>query len=144
MSAQKAMISVAEFRQILQDQHPFAALLGMEIIEIGHRTARLLLPDDTAHRRLGGVVAGPMLMALTDLALYAAIVGATGNTGAVTCSLSINFIRGAPPGGIEATARIVKTGRISVGEVHLYPRDNTEPVAHAISTWALPVATERG
>lgn len=133
-----ALISVAEFNKVLSEQHPFAALLGIKVLEIGHGTARLLLPENSSHTRLGGVVAGPMLMALADLALYAAIVGATGNPHAVTASLSINFMRGAPPGGIVATANFLKTGRLSSGEVQLSPEGSDDIVAHAISTWAVP------
>jgi len=132
------LITVDGFRQLLQDQHPFATRIGAEILDIGHGTASLRLPPDDAHTRLGGIISGPMLMALADLTLYAAVVGATGNAEAVTSSLSINFIRGAPPGGVVAQARILKTGRICSGEVHLYPDGNGQPVAHAISTWALP------
>ncbi len=83
-------------------------------------------------------MAGPMLMALADLALYAAVVGATGNPDAVTASLSINFMRGAPPGGVVAHAHILKTGRLTSGEVKLCPEGSNDILAHAISTWALP------
>lgn len=137
---QHALISVADFNKVLSEQHPFAAILGIEVLEIGRGTAQLLLPDNPTHTRLGGVVAGPMLMALADLALYAAIVGATGNTQAVTASLSINFMRGAPPGGIVANANILKAGRLCSGEVQLFPERNDNIVAHAISTWAVPKA----
>lgn len=138
MSSQTPCISVAEFNQLMNDQHPFATLLGMEVLEIGARTATLHLPDDAAHQRLGGIVAGPMLMALADVALYAAVVGATGNTKAVTASLSINFMRGTPPGGVLAYAHILKTGRLTSGEVRLCAAQSGETVAHVISTWALP------
>lgn len=141
MDGQRALISVAEFNNVLEEQHPFAVLLGIEVLEIGYGTARLLLPDDSSHTRLGGVVAGPMLMALADMALYAAIVGATGNTRAVTTSLSINFMRGAPPGGVIANATILKTGWLTSGDVQLCPKDSDDIVAHAISTWALPRRT---
>lgn len=138
MDSPSALITVAEFRQLLTEQHPFASLLGIDIVDIGHGTATLSLPADPSHTRLGGIVAGPMLMALADLALYAAVVGATGNPQAVTASLSINFMRGAPPGGVVAHATILKTGRLSAGEVRICPEDGTETLAHAISTWALP------
>lgn len=138
---QHALISVADFNKVLSEQHPFAALLGIDVLDIGHGSARLLLPDNASHTRLGGIVAGPMLMALADLALYAAIVGATGNTHAVTVSLSINFMRGAPPGGIVANANILKTGRLISGEVQLCPEGNDNIVAHAISTWTAPKTT---
>jgi uncharacterized protein (TIGR00369 family) len=137
-------ITVDRFKLLLKEQHPFASILDIEILEIGCGTALLLLPDRSSHQRLGGIVAGPMLMGLADLALYAAIVGATGNTAAVTASLSINFLRKAPPGGVLAHATILKTGRLAAGEVSLSPRKGGEPVAHAISTWSLPRPASAG
>ncbi len=95
-------ISVEKFKQHLDEQHPFAAILGIEVLEIGSGSSLLRLPERDAHKRLGGTIAGPMLMGLADLALYAAIVGATGNTQAVTASLTINFLRRTPPGGVLA------------------------------------------
>lgn len=139
-SAQAACISVADFRQLLEEHHPFAAVLGAEIIHIGHGSATLLLPPDDRHERLGGIIAGPMLMGLADLALYAAVVGATGNPEAVTASLSINFLRKTPPGGVKAVASVHKTGRLSAGDVVLVPAAGGAPVAQAISTWSLPRA----
>ncbi len=133
-----ARITVADFNQLLAEQHPFASMLEIEIVDIGYGTAVLRLPDRSSHQRLGGIVAGPMLMGLADLALYAAIVGATGNPQAVTASLSINFLRKAPPGGILAHANILKTGRLASGDVLLVPADGSDPVAQAISTWSLP------
>ncbi len=131
-------ITISDFNQLLQSHHPFASVLGVDILEIGHGTALLLLPDSSAHQRQGGMVAGPMLMGLADLALYAAIVGATGNANAVTASLSMNFLRKTPPGGVLARASILKTGRLAAGEVLLEPAAGGDPVAQAISTWSLP------
>ncbi|MCC2596896.1 PaaI family thioesterase [Pusillimonas sp. MFBS29] len=136
--ATTAKISLSDFNQLLETHHPFAAVLGIEILEIGHGTSVLLLADNRSHQRLGGIVAGPMLMGLADLALYAAVVGATGNAEAVTSSLSINFLRKTPPGGVVARANILKTGRLTAGEVLLEPAAGGSPVAQAISTWALP------
>ncbi len=140
MDRPSALITVADFNQVLSKQHPFAAILGIDVLDIGYGTATLVLPDNATHTRLGGIVAGPMLMALADLALYAAVVGATGNKEAVTASLSINFLRKAPPGGILAHCTILKVGRTTAGEVTLSPKDGGEPVAQAISTWTLPRA----
>ena len=133
-----AKISLSDFKQLLETHHPFAAVLGIEILEIGPGTSRLLLADNSSHQRLGGIVAGPMLMGLADLALYAAVVGATGNAEAVTSSLSINFLRKTPPGGVVARASILKKGRPTAGGEQLEPAAGGSPVAQAISTWALP------
>ncbi|NYT37734.1 PaaI family thioesterase [Allopusillimonas soli] len=131
-------ITVEGFQALLLSHHPFAAVLGADIMEIGHGTATLRLPERDTHQRLGGMIAGPMLMGLADLALYAAVVGATGNADAVTASLTMNFLRKTPPGGVLAHARILKTGRLAAGEVLLTPASGGDPVAQAISTWALP------
>ncbi|HUH58768.1 MAG TPA: PaaI family thioesterase [Candidimonas sp.] len=133
-----AKITVNDFNKLLADQHPFAAMLEIEVLEIGFGTSVLLLPERLSHQRLGGIIAGPMLMGLADLALYAAVVGATGNPQAVTASLSINFLRKTPPGGVLARTRILKTGRLASGEVQLLPARGGDPVAHVISTWSVP------
>ncbi|MYN14873.1 PaaI family thioesterase [Pusillimonas sp. TS35] len=137
--AEKApAITVAEFEHLLETHHPFSTILDVDILEIEYGTALLRLPDRSAHQRRGGMIAGPMLMGLADLALYAAVVGTTGNPDAVTASLTMNFLRKAPPGGVLARATILKTGRLAAGEVLLTPALGGEPVAQAISTWALP------
>ncbi|MEI7569980.1 MAG: PaaI family thioesterase, partial [Alcaligenaceae bacterium] len=78
------LIDLADFLLLLDTHHPFAKVLGIEILEIGHGSATLALPPNPNFQRLGGIVAGPMLMGLADLAMYAAVVGATGNAEAVT------------------------------------------------------------
>ncbi|MFA7437304.1 PaaI family thioesterase [Castellaniella sp.] len=131
-------ITPEAFQDLLDRQHPFSKILRADIQEIGHGWARLRLPPNPDNQRLGGIVAGPMLMGLADLALYAAIVGATGAAEAVTASLTINFLRGAPSGGIVAEARILKTGRMTAGEALLLPDGGGDPVAQVISTWSIP------
>lgn len=131
-------ITIAEFERLLDSHHPFAAVLEIDILEIGVGKSILRLPERNSHQRLGGMIAGPMLMGLADLALYAAIVGGTGNRDAVTASLSMNFLRKTPPGSVLAHATILKTGRMAAGEVLLVPEAGGAPVAQAISTWALP------
>ncbi|KAG1307075.1 hypothetical protein G6F62_015292 [Rhizopus arrhizus] len=63
------LISLADFHILLADQHPFSLLLGIDILRIGRGTARAVLPARDAHQRLGGIVAGPMLMGLADLTI---------------------------------------------------------------------------
>jgi len=138
LPSQAPRISVADFERLLAEQHPFADVLGITITDIGYGTARAVLPARDSHQRLGGIVAGPMLMGLADLVLYAAVVGATGQTHAVTASLTINFLRKSPAGAIVADARLLKVGRMTAGEVFLHGEHNTEPVAHIVSTWSVP------
>ena len=72
--ADASLISLADFRLLLAEQHPFSLLLGIEVERIGRGTALAVLPARDSHQRLGGIVAGPMLMGLADLAMYAAVV----------------------------------------------------------------------
>ena len=132
------LISLADFRLLLAEQHPFSLLLGIEVQRIGRGTALAVLPARDSHQRLGGIVAGPMLMGLADLAMYAAVVGATGQAHAVTASLTINFRRKSPAGAIHAAARLLKVGRLSAGEVILTAAGSDEPLAHIVSTWSVP------
>lgn len=131
-------ITPQAFATLLRDQHPFSAVLGIEVTHIGHGTARAVLPPRATYQRLGGVVAGPMLMSLADLVTYAAVVGATGEPGAVTTSLTINFLRGSPAGAIVADARLLKVGRLCVGEASLHAPGDDTPLAHVVSTWSVP------
>lgn len=133
-------IGLDEFLLLLDTHHPFAKVLGIQILEIGYGTATLSLPPNPNFQRLGGIVAGPMLMGLADLAMYAAVVGATGNAEAVTASLTINFMRKSPPGTIYAHARVLKAGRLCSGDVTLTGEGSTEPLAHSVSMWSLPKA----
>lgn len=137
-SAPAAKITVEEFEDLLRRLHPFAAVLGIEILAIGHGCATLRLPPSPSNQRLGGIIAGPMLMGLADLALYAAVVGATGNPEAVTASLTINFLRKAPAGGVIARADLLKTGRLTAGQVLLTPDAGGKPLAQVVSTWSVP------
>ncbi|WP_258128909.1 PaaI family thioesterase [Achromobacter anxifer] len=137
-SADAPLISLADFHVLLADQHPFSLLLGIDVLRIGRGTARAVLPARDAHQRLGGIVAGPMLMGLADLTMYAAVVGATGQAHAVTASLTINFLRKSPAGAIYADARLLKVGRLSAGEVILTGEGSDEPLAHIVSTWSVP------
>lgn len=138
----QSRISLEDFLVLLEMHHPFAKLLGIEIREIGAGHATLALPPNPDFQRLGGIIAGPMLMGMADLAMYAAVVGATGNAEAVTSSLTMNFLRKSPPGVILAHAKVLKTGRLCAGDVILTAEGSTEAIAHSISTWSLPKLTK--
>ena len=91
--------------------------------------------------RPGGTVAGPVLMAVADAALYVAIFGRLGIVPlAVTTSLTFNFLRKPESGrDIVGVCKLMKAGRsLAVGEVWLYSAGSDEPVAHAVGTYALP------
>jgi uncharacterized protein (TIGR00369 family) len=91
--------------------------------------------------RPGGTVSGPIMMALADFTMYLAVLSAIGWVPlAVTTNFSINFLRKPAPRDVLAEARLFKLGkRLAVGEIGLYSDGDDEMVAHATSTYSIPV-----
>ena len=109
--------------------------------EVGERSATVSHPVGPAQLRPGGTVSGPLLMAVADVALYAAILATIGLVPfAVTTSLNINFLRKpSPRNPIVGVCKLIKVGRILViGEVALYSDRNEQMVAHAVGTYSIP------
>lgn len=91
--------------------------------------------------RPGGTVSGPIMMALADFSMYLAVLSAIGWMPlTVTTNFSINFLRKPAPRDVLAEARLFKLGRrLVVGEISLYSDGDDEMVAHATSTYSIPV-----
>ena len=108
---------------------------------VGARGATVSLevgPDDL---RPGGTVSGPVLMAVADVALYAAVLGEIGIVPlAVTTNLTINFLRRPRADGrIVGVCKLLKLGRsLAVGEVSLYSGGDPDVVAHVVGTYSIP------
>src|SRR5690606_19588436 len=81
-----------------------------QIHSVGNKSAELGYRIDQQALRPGGTVAGPVLMALADLALYVAVLGEIGIVPlAVTTNLNINFLR--KPAGdqdLRAVCHLIK------------------------------------
>jgi uncharacterized protein (TIGR00369 family) len=112
-----------------------------QIISVGNGTA--LVTHRVGHEELrpGGTVSGPTMMALADVALYAAILGEIGIVPlTVTTSFNINFLkRPQPANSIRAESRLLKLGKtLVVGEVNIFSGDDPMPVAHATGTYSIP------
>ena len=110
---------------------------------VAPHAATVVHPIGDTELRPGGTVSGPTLMGVADVALYVAILGTIGiQPMAATTSLNINFLR-RPPGdrAIVGECRLIKVGKtLAVGEVTLYSEGLSDPVAHAVGTYALPPA----
>jgi uncharacterized protein (TIGR00369 family) len=91
--------------------------------------------------RPGGTVSGPIMMALADFTMYLAVLSAIGWVPlAVTTNFSINFLRRPAPRDVLAEARLFKLGkRLAVGEIAVFSDGDEEMVAHATSTYSVPV-----
>src|ERR1043166_10198453 len=96
--------------------------------------------------RPGGTISGPTMMAMTDFAMYVAILASVGPVPlAVTTSLNINFLRKPAQRDLLAEARLIKLGkRLAVGEVEIYSDGDDERGAHATATYSIPPPERRG
>ena len=107
---------------------------------VGDRYARMRLKAIERNLRPGGTLSGASLMALADVAIYAALLGEIGLVPlAVTTSFTINFLRKPPLADVLAEARLLKVGRtLAFGEIVLFSDGDPRPVAHATSTYSIP------
>jgi uncharacterized protein (TIGR00369 family) len=112
----------------------------MTVASLGEGTARVRMLAGEADLRPGGTVSGPALFALADCAFYVAVLGALGREAlAVTTGMSMDFMRKAGPGALEAEARILKLGRaLVVGDVLIGAEGAAGPVARASLTYSIP------
>ena len=110
------------------------------IEKLGGKAARARIRVGKQHLRPGDTVSGPTLMALADVAMYAALLGEIGLVPlAVTTSLNINFLRKPAQKDVIGEARLLKVGkRLAVGEVTLFSDGDPEPVAHGTCTYSIP------
>ena len=132
--------SLAQLQAFLRSEFP-QTRVSVEALEDGVVTASMMV--DASDLRPGGTVSGPTLMALADVALYAAVLAEVGLVPlAVTTDLNFHFLR-KPQAGVPlwAKARLLTAGRrLVVGEVavHSGPLGQGPQVAHAVGTYALP------
>lgn len=119
---------------------PLVTAYGMQFEEATPERAVVLLPETPGIRRPGDVVAGPVLFALADVALWALALAAAGEDMAVTSTLTIDFLAAARETPLVAEATCLRFGRRSlVGTVHIREHSTGRLVAHASGTYARPL-----
>lgn len=106
--------------------------------EPGRVQVQLNSSDDQL--RPGGIVSGPTLMGLADVAAYALVLAHIGEVAmTVTSSLSIHFLRPCRPGVVIGEARLLRLGRkLATAEVRIWTDNAHKPVAQATVTYAIP------
>ena len=132
-------VSIQQIHDLLREyQLDHGGHIGVETLGAG--TAGVRFRVGKKHLRPGDTVSGPTLMALADVAVYAALLGEIGLVPlAVTTSLNINFLRRPAPRDVLAEAKLLKVGsRLVVGEVFLYSEGEPQPVAHVTCTYSIP------
>lgn len=139
---QPTVMSAAELEAFLAAEFPQAFFegSGLAVVEVWHGGCRVRQAYQERLIRPGGTISGPTMMALTDFAMYVAILGAIGPVAlAVTTNLSINFLRKPAQRALIAEAKLLKLGsRLAVGEVGIRSEGEEDLVAHATSTYSIP------
>lgn len=134
------VMSLAQMQAFLSEHFPQGEQYGV-LVDLGDGWAEMELPVADQHLRPGGTISGPTMMALADVAMYAALLSRIGPVElAVTINLNINFLRKpAAETDLRARAEVLKVGkRLGVGEVYLASRGSEDPVAHATLTYSIP------
>ncbi len=137
----RRLFTLDELRAYLVEIFPQVWARGdYSIEEVGPMTATVRLNYHPDNLRPGGTISGPAMFALSDLALYVAILHEIGRVKlAVTTNVSINFLRRPEPKDLIGRAKLMKLGkRLAVGEVALYSSGDADMVAHATGTYSIP------
>jgi len=134
-------VTTDKFNQIISVELPSAAESGIYLRSIDAGTAELVLPYSARSLRPGGTIAGPFMMMLADVCMFAVVLSLLGEIKlAVTTSLNINFLRKPSESELVARGNIIKLGkRLAVVEVSIYSEDDI--VAHATGTYSIPPQT---
>ena len=134
-------MTATELMQLMTDVFPQARPERFRIESVGeggHVVFRYLTTDEDI--RPGNTIAGPVLMAVSDLAVYLSVLSAIGPIPlAVTTNLNINFLRKPGTGELVVEARLLKLGKqLAVGEAYVRSVDGGTLVSHATVTYSIP------
>jgi uncharacterized protein (TIGR00369 family) len=131
-------VTTNKFNEIINIELPSAAELGIYLQSIDEGKAELVLPYNEISLRPGGTIAGPFMMMLADVCMFAVVLSLLGEIKlAVTTSLNINFLRKPSECDLVAKGNIIKMGkRLAVVEVSIY--SDADIVAHATGTYSIP------
>lgn len=111
-----------------------------QLVAIAPGHARLVLEPDADMVRPGGIVSGPVMMGLVDVAAWAVVLAHVGPVAmAVTHSLNMAFLRACAVAPVTADARLLRLGRrLATIDVRLWQDSEDRPVAQSTVGYALP------
>jgi uncharacterized protein (TIGR00369 family) len=140
--ATMSKVTTDKFNEIIKIELPSAAEIGIYLRSIDDGEAELVLPYNEISLRPGGTIAGPFMMMLADVCMFAVVLSMLGEIKlAVTTSLNINFLRKPSECDLIAKGNIIKMGkRLAVVEVSIYSEEDI--VAHATGTYSIPPSTQ--
>ena len=142
-SADRLKLSADQLNEFLVRAFPGGDPSARALVtEVVPGRVRVVRPYDPGSLRPGGVISGPTMMALADMAVYALVLAHIGEVPmAVTTSLTMHFLRPAKPGELIAEATLLRLGRrIATCDVRLWTEGPDRIAAHATVAYAIPAA----
>lgn len=139
-AAPAPLINAEDFNRAITAYPWFGKWIGIKATEITGRGAKVRLEIRPEFLRHGGTVSGPVVMAMADVAMFAAIMGAAPNgERAVTSDMTMHFMRRPAGAALTAEARILRRGKRSmVCEVDVFVEGQSDSVCHVVGSYALP------
>lgn len=134
-------MSPDEVNAYLRDTMGSSVDAGMVVDHVEPGRVMLRAEYREANLRPGGIISGPTLMRLADLAGWVIVFSKAGLVPmAVTWDLKINFLRAAKGGDVICEAKLLKFGRKFVySDATMWMEgDPDRLVAHAATTYVLP------
>jgi uncharacterized protein (TIGR00369 family) len=134
------LVTADAFNRAISSYPWFGQWAGAQAVEIGAGTAAIRLDVRPEFLRAGGSVAGPIVMAIADIAMYAAIIGIhPDGARAVTSDMTMHFLRRPVGATLLAQARIIRRGRrVFVCAVDVFVAGDSESVCHVVGSYTLP------
>jgi uncharacterized protein (TIGR00369 family) len=127
-------VTPEKFNQIIGAELPSAAETGIYLHSIDAGSAELVLPYSEKSLRPGGTIAGPFMMMLADVCMFAVVLSLLGEI-----KLAVTTSRKPAECDLVARGNIIKLGkRLAVVEVSIYSEEDI--VAHATGTYSIPPA----
>ena len=133
-------ITAEEFHRLVVAPVPYVAQLDIELLTLEDGFLRLRLPWKPLYDRPGGTLAGPVMMALADIAMYGLVMTRIGPEAmAVTTHLNSTFLRRPGRVPVVTEARLIRLGRTQAfGDITIAGEGQADPCYHATCTYALP------
>lgn len=122
--------------QQIRDTMPFAALIGVELLETSAELVRARLEFAPERCTAGALLHGGALMALADSCggVCAFLNLPEGSVGTATIESKTNFLRAVRDGAITASTRPLHKGRTLIVLETLITREDGTPVAKVTQT----------
>ncbi len=137
------LVDAAQFNRAISAYPWFGKWVGARATAIGRDRARVKIDIRPELLREGDSVAGPVVMGLADLAMYALVMAvAPDGARAVTSDMTMHFLRRPKGKAMEAEARLIRRGRRSVVcAVDVFVDAEPESVCHIVGSYALPAGS---